>query len=522
MLVTLPNKNPFFSSPMPKNPKYIRERLFQGIDKDYNVTDMGIVVEVLGELENFHMSREELEDTRLGKHINELRRKASDNKELATRAKSLIKRWRDLLAPESGPPPGGGNNNNNNSNLVTNGNSRHTNSHTYPGPGSRGPSHPAARGNNSVSSPRVPPANTKLSPSANSSQKPTAAPSSASSQSARSNVRNNGPNVQSPAVSKALPGSGSRDSPVVISSGSSSPVSIQSVQEISRPCSPATSSVSIIQSRESSPVRLSQKRPRARDDSEVAPAAKFPRLNGGGGGGGASGASSPTSLKSGAVSSPRKNKNARRARQPLANSGPDLKRQMLQARTGKVKTTQELIANLGLESKVQTSPPDCPVSDLVPKEDKSELMDRFFSSQQKSESEEGSEPDLASRPSTAADEASSSEESSSEPSRYPTPAPRQSVEDILSQLPPIDSEKVLADLEQNLAEEEPEMEGLIPAFKPRTEVTSDLVENLNNGQLDHIGGIRDYQGDFKEWHQMASLPSKDGELLHILPYSLID
>jgi len=322
MLVTLPNKNPFFSSPMPKNPKYIRERLFQGIDKDYNVTDMGIVIEVLGELENFHMSREELEDTRLGKHINELRRKASDNKELATRAKSLIKKWRDLLAPESGPPPGGGNNNNNNSNLVTNGNSRLSNSHTYPG--SRAPSHPAARGSNSQGSPRVPTATTKLSPSANSSQRPTTAPSSASSQSARSNVRNNGPNVPSPAVSKALPGSGSRDSPVVISSGSSSPISIQSVQ------------------------------------------------------------------------------------------------------------------------------------------------------------------------------------------------------DIMSQLPPIDSEKILADLEENMAEEEPEMDGLIPAFKPRTEVTSDLVENLNNGQLDHIGGIRDYQGDFKEWHQMASLPSKDGELLHILPYSLID
>ena len=257
----------------------------------------------------------------------------------------------------------------------------------------------------------------------------------------------------------------------------------------------------------------------------MSPPAKFPRLNGASGTGDVSAASSPTSLKSAAVSSPRKNnKNTRRSRQPLANSGPDLKRQMLQARTGKVKTTQELIANLGLESKVQTSPPDCPVSDLVPKEDKSELMDRFFSSQQKSESEEGSEPDLASRPSTAAEEASSSEESS-EPSRYPTPAlsaPRQSVEDIMSQLPPIDSEKILADLEENMAEEEPEMEGLIPAFKPRTEVTSDLVENLNNGQLDHIGGIRDYQGDFKEWHQMASLPSKDGELLHILPYSLID
>lgn len=513
MLVTLPNKNPFFSSPMPKNPKYIRERLFQGIDKDYNVTDMGIVVEVLGELENFHMSREELEDTRLGKHINELRRKASDNKELATRAKSLIKRWRDLLSPESGPPPGGGNNNNN-SNLVTNGNSRIGNSHTYSG--NRGPPPPAARGC-SQQSPRAQTANSKLSPNSNSSQKPTTAPSSTNSQSARSNVRNNGPDtVLSPVVSRALPGSGSRESPVVISSGSSSPASVQSVQEISRPCSPATSSVSIIQSREASPVQVGQKRQRAKDETELPPVSKCPRLNG------ASAASSPTSLKSAAISSPRKNsKSTRKAKQHLTSLGPDLKRQMLQARTGKVKTTQELIVNLGLDSKVKTSPAACSVSDLVPKEDKSELMNRFFSSQQKSESEEGSEPDLVSRPSTAAEEASSSEESS-EPSRYPTPAPRESVEDILLQLPPIDSEKVLAELEQNMSEEEPAIEGLIPAFKPRTEVTSALVDDLNNGQLDHVGGIRDYQGDFKEWHQMASLPSKNGELLHILPYSLID
>ena len=39
--------------------------------------------------------------TRLGKHINELRRKASD-KQLASRAKSLVKKWRELLMPTSG------------------------------------------------------------------------------------------------------------------------------------------------------------------------------------------------------------------------------------------------------------------------------------------------------------------------------------------------------------------------------------------------------------------------------------
>ena len=59
--------------------------------------------------------------TRLGKHINELRRKSSD-KLLANRAKNLVKKWRSLLsAPaETGPPPGGGNNNN--SLAATNGN----------------------------------------------------------------------------------------------------------------------------------------------------------------------------------------------------------------------------------------------------------------------------------------------------------------------------------------------------------------------------------------------------------------
>ena len=37
----------------------------------------------------------------MGKHINELRRKASD-KQLASRAKSLVKKWRELLMPTSG------------------------------------------------------------------------------------------------------------------------------------------------------------------------------------------------------------------------------------------------------------------------------------------------------------------------------------------------------------------------------------------------------------------------------------
>ena len=65
-----------------------------------------------------------LQVTRLGKHINQLRKNTTD-KSLAGRAKNLIKKWRDLLGDgNSGPGPGGGNNhNNNNSSLATNGNS---------------------------------------------------------------------------------------------------------------------------------------------------------------------------------------------------------------------------------------------------------------------------------------------------------------------------------------------------------------------------------------------------------------
>lgn len=110
------SENSSLFGPMSLDPTLIREKLFQGIDRDYNVTNMGIVVEVIRELENFHITKEALEATRLGKHINELRRKSSD-KLLANRAKSLVKKWRSLFSAggggeTTGPPPGGGGNNN--------------------------------------------------------------------------------------------------------------------------------------------------------------------------------------------------------------------------------------------------------------------------------------------------------------------------------------------------------------------------------------------------------------------------
>ncbi|XP_044598140.1 mediator of RNA polymerase II transcription subunit 26 isoform X2 [Cotesia glomerata] len=64
------------------------------------VVDMGAVVDVITALEKTTITKEVLEITRLGKYINELRRKTT-NDALAKRAKDLVRRWRDMVLPSS-------------------------------------------------------------------------------------------------------------------------------------------------------------------------------------------------------------------------------------------------------------------------------------------------------------------------------------------------------------------------------------------------------------------------------------
>ncbi|XP_044764046.1 uncharacterized protein LOC123320711 [Coccinella septempunctata] len=85
---------------MQNNVIELTQRLLRSLDDNYNVVDMPAVIEIISILEKVSITKELLETTRLGKYINELRKKTS-NESLSKRAKELVKKWKNMVLPDT-------------------------------------------------------------------------------------------------------------------------------------------------------------------------------------------------------------------------------------------------------------------------------------------------------------------------------------------------------------------------------------------------------------------------------------
>jgi len=494
--------------------------------------------------------------SRLGKHINELRRKAVDNN-LASRAKNLVKKWRRLLVT---PAPAANNAANNAAESAAavgdqqDLSNDHGRSQTTAAAAKRLNGHrQITTAGNNAASPALAPAKPV--------QPNSSLPSSASTSPGLSTSRPNTPAV-SPKFGGGVSSLGVADvTPAAVLGGSGS---------LGAPRNSAAN-----------------KRLR-KDEPEEEPPAKRPALTNGHSqflaenedtrdsaislplvdqtNNGAVAAASPVTPA--AVSCRRKTRRS-------MEKGTDVLEQQMQSfhkgesssclnrptltqtslfavRKGaasKVRTTQEILQELASRSQSPGLPPSkaevASRAGLAANETKSELMQRFFESQNDLTEESatalpasnGITPAPSALPSPAAsgrtrtpEEDKSEEEGEvGEPKVIQSPA--EAIAEAMNKLPLISASEVISawsDVEEDEEEEDdgPEMEGLIPVKRDsrpeQQEVTPEMVDRLHVDHVEHCNGNFDYMGDFHEWHEMLAVESLGGEMLHVLPYSIIE
>ncbi|XP_067944566.1 mediator of RNA polymerase II transcription subunit 26-like [Watersipora subatra] len=93
---------------MPPSPAKLKEKLLKAIDEEHNITNYDLLLEVIEQLEKTALTREDLETTRIGRYINDVRKKAPN--ELGKRLRKLVKAWQALAnsTPSNNASPASG------------------------------------------------------------------------------------------------------------------------------------------------------------------------------------------------------------------------------------------------------------------------------------------------------------------------------------------------------------------------------------------------------------------------------